>query len=502
MDSKINRKKRIITDLQRLRDPREAHLPKYDIRQEKANDLNVIYTEIRGPEDTPYSGGYFVIRFEFTSDYPVSSPSVAFATKIWHPNVDHNSGSVCLNSLNQNWQPTVNIRHILDTHMPWLLKNGNPDDPLNTDAGQQMKNKDPKYESIVKQWVRKFAYKSQLHAVGSVWYKDQPKKKRKKKKFSIAELTKSNTHNTNTKSKPDIKIASNLPPISPMLTKKRAPSKSVGNMDDFQDWWTQSKHLPNTPSKSATPQMMRSHSFCLRHDSSPCDLMKMVSDEKTIKKNVDINMKANKKRKRKHKHKQTMELSDNESDLSSMDEDPVYDLGTYQSLNSFDIGLCINNYKWSGSQTPSYLSSNSRHSTSNHRHSISNHNHNNSHNHNENHSHMYGHEMYSKSDGFMPQNSFFCPEFSPLCPAKSNSFMNLHDINDHERILHFAPLTDTQSNAQISVENDEEDDDDDMVPIPNTKNIESNQNKMKHKLVDIDIDVKDKNKNAVRMSLD
>ena len=44
---------------------------------------------MRGPKDSNYEGGYFVLRFEFTNDYPVSSPSVAFVTKVWHPNVDH-----------------------------------------------------------------------------------------------------------------------------------------------------------------------------------------------------------------------------------------------------------------------------------------------------------------------------------------------------------------------------------------------------------------------------
>eukprot|EP01084_Bolivina_argentea_P185536 319938_1 len=188
--SLIDRKKRIIVDLQNLREPSRENLIKYDIRQEKANDLNVIYTEIRGPKDSQYVGGYFVIRFEFTNDYPVSSPSVAFATKIWHPNVDHSSGSVCLNSLNQNWQPTVNVRHILDIHMPYLLEHGNPDDPLNTEAGEQMKNSKQKYDEAVRKWVQKFAKKSTLKDYGSVWYKDIKRKKKKKKKFIISELTK------------------------------------------------------------------------------------------------------------------------------------------------------------------------------------------------------------------------------------------------------------------------------------------------------------------------
>eukprot|EP00487_Bulimina_marginata_P005079 TRINITY_DN22476_c0_g1_i1.p1 TRINITY_DN22476_c0_g1~~TRINITY_DN22476_c0_g1_i1.p1 ORF type:complete len:140 (-),score=5.39 TRINITY_DN22476_c0_g1_i1:150-569(-) len=52
----------------------------------------------------------------------------------------------------------------------------------------------------------------------------------------------------------------------------RSASKSVGHIDDsmdFQDWWSQSKNLPNTPSKSTKPTIRRSQSFCVRPDSSP-----------------------------------------------------------------------------------------------------------------------------------------------------------------------------------------------------------------------------------------
>mmetsp|Transcript_34386 Transcript_34386/g.30203 ORF Transcript_34386/g.30203 Transcript_34386/m.30203 type:complete len:596 (-) Transcript_34386:50-1837(-) len=581
MDNSINRRKRIVTDLQRLREPPEPHLPKYDIRQDKANDINVIYTEMKGPKDSHYEGGHFVLRFEFTNDYPVSSPSVAFVTKVWHPNVDHNSGSVCLNSLNQNWQPTVNVRHILDTHMPWLLKNGNPDDPLNTDAGTQMKSKDPKYVNTVKQWVKKYANESHLATCGTTWYKDKPKKKKKKKKFSIAELTKSNT--TPTPKTPDI---STLPQPKPYGHHSRSPSKSMGHIEyspkingkiashstgenendenkkeyNFQDWWSGSKILPNTPSKSGKPQIRRSQSFCVRPDSSPwmskrqpmrrnttdpmqwkddiddedmnnMSNMKLISldndleDKQRI--NLDeniINIPSKKQRKKKRKKNNNNHnnkghildidikditssiLHDGDSDLSSMDEDPTYDLNQYQSLTSFDLTSINSKYNMKSSyhssnyhsQTPSYNNINAHSSSS---YMFNNTNQSRSCN-----------DLYSRSAGFIPQSMdhFMCPEFSPLSP----NIIHNHNIysTQTERILHLSPAKNQQkvnttlqflndndngNDTDIISDDNEDDDDDDVVPIP--KNIDSNSNsnlKMNKKLKNIDVDMMDKTQNS------
>ena len=38
---------------------------------------------------------------QLPKDYPYKSPSVAFHTPIYHPNVDATSGAVCLDALNQ-----------------------------------------------------------------------------------------------------------------------------------------------------------------------------------------------------------------------------------------------------------------------------------------------------------------------------------------------------------------------------------------------------------------
>jgi ubiquitin-conjugating enzyme E2 H len=55
------------------------------------NDLEVI---IRGPEGTPFVGGKFKVNIHVPEDFPFKSPSIGFGTRIFHPNIDENSGSV------------------------------------------------------------------------------------------------------------------------------------------------------------------------------------------------------------------------------------------------------------------------------------------------------------------------------------------------------------------------------------------------------------------------
>ena len=53
----------------------------------------------------PYDDGAFTLAVHLPAQYPLKSPSVGFRTRIFHPNVDEASGSVCLDVLGEAWSP-------------------------------------------------------------------------------------------------------------------------------------------------------------------------------------------------------------------------------------------------------------------------------------------------------------------------------------------------------------------------------------------------------------
>ena len=51
------------------------------------DDLFHMEGQFKGPGDTPYEGGTYVVDIVIPTDYPFRPPKMKFKTKLWHPNV-------------------------------------------------------------------------------------------------------------------------------------------------------------------------------------------------------------------------------------------------------------------------------------------------------------------------------------------------------------------------------------------------------------------------------
>ena len=124
------------------------------INEDDTADLVVTFN---GPKDTLYEGGIWKVSIILPMEYPFKSPSIGFKNKIYHPNIDEVSGSVCLDVLNQTWSPMYDLVNIFEVFLPQLLTYPNPTDPLNPQAASLMNQNPHLYNQTVKQYVQKYA---------------------------------------------------------------------------------------------------------------------------------------------------------------------------------------------------------------------------------------------------------------------------------------------------------------------------------------------------------
>lgn len=113
--------------------------------------------KFHGPKDSLYEGGVWTVSVSLPEQYPYKSPSIGFHNKIFHPNIDERSGSVCLDVINQTWSPMFDLINVFDVFLPQLLLYPNPADPLNPEAAAFLLKEPASYESKVKDYVKKFA---------------------------------------------------------------------------------------------------------------------------------------------------------------------------------------------------------------------------------------------------------------------------------------------------------------------------------------------------------
>ncbi|ODQ79966.1 hypothetical protein BABINDRAFT_36737 [Babjeviella inositovora NRRL Y-12698] len=165
----MNSLKRLMKEYKSVQDHQSANtLPPniVDLQPSKPSpdaevDMHHWDCTISGPEDSPYEGGTWVLKIDVPPTYPTQPPKISFVTQIIHPNINFETGEICLSLLDASakdggWSPAWNLLNAAMA-IVLLLTDPEPDSPLNIDAANLYRLDKRAYDSLINYYVHKLA---------------------------------------------------------------------------------------------------------------------------------------------------------------------------------------------------------------------------------------------------------------------------------------------------------------------------------------------------------
>lgn len=177
-----NRNRRLVKEIQDVQ--KDSHsgvllepFSKTASSSDTFDDLTHFKGVFKGPPDTPYHGGTYLVDIRIPSEYPFQPPVMKFITKIWHPNVSsvtvshlapsptptrafanlyHQQGAICLDTLGTAWSPVLTLKSALIS-LQSLLSSPEPKDPQDAEVARMLITNPREFEHVARDWAIKHA---------------------------------------------------------------------------------------------------------------------------------------------------------------------------------------------------------------------------------------------------------------------------------------------------------------------------------------------------------
>eukprot|EP01116_Phalansterium_solitarium_P023797 TRINITY_DN851_c0_g1_i5.p2 TRINITY_DN851_c0_g1~~TRINITY_DN851_c0_g1_i5.p2 ORF type:complete len:522 (-),score=161.57 TRINITY_DN851_c0_g1_i5:965-2530(-) len=119
---------------------------------------------LKGPEESPYAGGVWLLYANFSEEYPLRAPEMRFVTPIKHSNVNH-YGKICHSIFTRNWTSDTTMRAVSDLVYALML-HPETQDPLDTTLAMQYFEDPGVYEVSIAEHVARHATGKTMEQVG------------------------------------------------------------------------------------------------------------------------------------------------------------------------------------------------------------------------------------------------------------------------------------------------------------------------------------------------